>query len=132
MHFLAFCPWASLFYLNLFNVSLSSFVSGCSSFLLSRSIPAEVLDGVDGHCGENAVDGERAEDEEEGRAENEQLHVGGGGDSDEATDTAASPSVLLTNPLSLEASGPASSSAQGTSGLTNTGFELAALGKVTS
>lgn len=120
------------FYLNLFNVLLSSFVSLTALFVypLSHSIPTDVLDGVEGRCGENAIDGER--DEEEGRAENEQLRVGCGDDTDATTDTTASTSMLVTNPLSLEASVPATSSTQGTSGLTNTGFEIAALGKVTS
>lgn len=94
------------------------------SFPLSLSIPTDVLDGVEGHSEENAIDSERGEDEEEGRAEND--------DTDEATNAAASPSMLVTNPLSLEASVPATSSTQGTSGLTNTGFELASLGKVAS
>lgn len=122
------------FYLNLFNVSLSSFISltALISFPLSHSILTDVLGGVEGRSGESTIDGERGEDEEEGRAESEQRHVGCGDDTDETTDASASTSVLVTNPLSLEASVPATSSAQGTSGLTNTGFELSALGKVTS
>lgn len=91
-----------------------------------------MLDGVEGRSGENAVDGERDEDEEEGRAEDEQLRVGCGDDTDETTDAAASTSLLVTNPLLLEASAPATSSTQGPSGLTNPAFQLAALGKVTS
>lgn len=87
---------------------------------------------MEGRCGENANDGKRGEEKEEGRAENEQLHVGCGDDTDEPTDTAASTAMLVTNPLSLEASVPATSSTQGSSGLTNPEFELAALGKVTS
>lgn len=79
---------------------------------------------MEGRSGESAIDGERGECREEGRTESD--------DTDEATDAAASPSVLVTNPLPLEASVPASSSAQGASGLTNAGFELAPLGKVTS
>lgn len=102
------------------------------SLIALHSIPADVLDGSEGHPRDVAIDGQRGEDEEEGRAENEQLHVGCGDDTDDTTDTAASASTLATNPPSLEASPPATSSTQGTSGLTNTGFELASLGKVTS
>lgn len=91
-----------------------------------------MLDGVEGRSGEHAVDGERDEDEEEGRAEDEQLLVDCGDDTDETTDAAASTSLLVTNPLLLEASAPATSSTQGPSGLTNPTFQLAALGKVTS
>lgn len=97
---------------------------------MSHSIPADVLDGVESHCGVDAIDGERGEDDEERAAETEQLPVGCGGDADEPADAAASASAFVTNPLSLEASLPATSSTQGTTGLTNTGFELASLGKV--
>lgn len=98
----------------------------------SRSIPTDVLDRAESHRGDDAVDSERGEDEEEGRAENEQLRVGCGDDTDEAAGAAAYSPALVTNPLLLEASVPATSSTQGTSGLTNTSFELASLGKLTS
>ncbi|KAG8000330.1 EH domain-binding protein 1 [Nibea albiflora] len=51
----------------------------------------DVLEGVRGHHEDDAVDGERGEDEEEGRAEEEQLHFGGGdgGDEDDEDDTVA-------------------------------------------
>lgn len=121
---------------HLFNFVLSSFVSltALISSPVSHSAPTDVLDGVECHLGDDAIDGERGEDEEEWRAENEQLPVAcGDDDTDETTDAASSSAPLLvTNPLSLEASLPATSSTQGTSGLTNTGFELASLGKVTS
>lgn len=101
---------------------------------MSHSIPADVLDGAESHCGDDAIDGERGEDDEERAAETEQLRVGCGGDADEPADAAASASApaLVTNPLLLEASLPATSSTQGTAGLTNTGFELPSLGKVIS
>lgn len=86
---------------------------------------------MESHRGDDAVDSERGEDEEEGRAENEQLRVGCGDDTDETASAAAYSPTVVTNPLLLEASLPATSSTQGTSGLTNTSFELASLGKVT-
>lgn len=91
---------------------------------------------MESHCGDDAIDGERGEDDEERAAETEQLRVGCGGDVDEPADAAASASAsapaFVTNPLLLEASLPATSSTLGTAGLTNTGFELAPLGKVIS
>lgn len=87
---------------------------------------------MESHRGDDAVDSERGEDEEEGRAESEQLRVGCGDDTDETAGAAAYSPPLVTNPLLLEASLPATSGTQGTSGLTNTSFELASLGKVTS
>ncbi|TMS04233.1 EH domain-binding protein 1 [Larimichthys crocea] len=95
----------------------------------------DVLEGVRGHHEDDAVDGERGEDEEEGRAEEEQLHFGGGGgddgDDDEEDDTVApatSASALVTNPLPLEAPQPATSSTLGPLELTNPGSELTSLG----
>lgn len=79
---------------------------------------------MESHGGDDAIDSERGEDE--------QLRVGCGDDTDETTGAAAYSPTLVTNPLLLEASLPATSSTQGTSGLTNTSFELASLGKVTS
>lgn len=87
---------------------------------------------MESHRGDEAVDSERGEDEEEGRAENERRRVGCGDDTDETAGAAAYSPTLVTNPLLLEASLPATSSTQGTSGPTNTSFELASLGKVTS
>lgn len=89
-----------------------------------------------GHHEDDAVDGERGEDEEEGRAEEEQLHFGGGDgdDDDEEDDTVApatSASALVTNPLPLEAPQPATSSTLGPLELTNPGSELTSLGKIT-
>lgn len=88
-----------------------------------------------GHHEDDAVDGERGENEEEGRAEKEQLHFGGG-DGDDDDDTvvaaAAAASALVTNPLPLEFPLLAASSTQGPLGLTNPGSELTSLGKITS
>ncbi|XP_056903400.1 EH domain-binding protein 1 isoform X3 [Takifugu flavidus] len=103
--------------------------SGAERGKSSRTSPvADVSDRVESHRGDDAVDSERGEDEEEGRAENEQLRVGCGDDIDETAGAAAYSPPLVTNPLLLEASLPATSSTQGTSGLTNTSFELASLG----
>ncbi len=99
-------------------------------FPLSHSVPTDVLDGVRGHHEDDAVDGERGEDEEEGRAEEEQLHFGGGDDADTVA-AATSASALVTNPLPLEAPLPATSSAQGPLELTNPSSELTSLGKIT-
>ncbi|XP_027140156.1 EH domain-binding protein 1 isoform X2 [Larimichthys crocea] len=94
----------------------------------------DVLEGVRGHHEDDAVDGERGEDEEEGRAEEEQLHFGGGGDGDDDDDEddtvapATSASALVTNPLPLEAPQPATSSTLGPLELTNPGSELTSLG----
>lgn len=90
-----------------------------------------------GHHEGDAVDGERGENEEEGRAEKEQLlFVGGDGDDDDDDDTvvaaAAAASALVTNPLPLEFPLLAASSTQGPLGLTNPGSELTSLGKITS
>lgn len=90
------------------------------------------MDREESHRGDDAVDSERGEDEEEGRAENEQLRLGCGDDTDETAGAAAYSPPLVTNPLLLEASLPATFSTQGSCGLTNTSFELASLGKVTS
>ncbi|KAM9344992.1 EH domain-binding protein 1 [Symphorus nematophorus] len=105
----------------------------------SKASPAgDVLDGVRGHHEDDAVDGERGEDEEEGRAEEEQLHFGGGGgggdddDDDESVAPAAaaatSASALVTNPLPLEAFLPTTSSTWEPLELTNPGSELTSLG----
>lgn len=97
-----------------------------------------------GHHGDDAVDGERGEDEEEdGRAETEQLHFGVAhhdDDDDDDDDTvaaaaaaaAASVSTLVTNLLPLEFPLPAASSTQGLLLPTNPGSELTSLGKLTS
>ncbi|XP_042288975.1 EH domain-binding protein 1 isoform X2 [Thunnus maccoyii] len=97
----------------------------------SKASPAgDVLDGVRGHHEGDGVDGERGEDEEEGRAEEEQFHFGGGGDDDDDDTVAAttSASALVTNPLPLEAPLPATSSTQGPLELTNPSSELSSLG----
>lgn len=73
---------------------------------------------------------ERGEDEEEGSAEEEQLHCGAA-DAAAAVFAATSESPLVTNPLPLEASLPATSTAQGPLELTNPGSELTSLGKIT-
>ncbi|XP_076598685.1 EH domain-binding protein 1 isoform X2 [Chaetodon auriga] len=88
------------------------------------------LDGVRGHHEDDAVDGERGEDEEEGRAEEEQQDFGGGDDDDDDDDAVAatSASALATNPLPLEAPLLATSSTQGPLELTNPGSELTSLG----
>lgn len=80
---------------------------------------------------DDAVDGKRGEDEEEGRAEKEHLHFGGGDDGDTFA-AAASASTLVTNPLPLEAPLQATSSTQGHLGLINPGSDLTSLGKITS
>lgn len=94
-----------------------------------------------GHHEDDAVDGERGEDEEEdGRAEKEQLHFGVGhddGDDDNvapatAATAAASASTLVTNPLPLEFPLLVASSTQGLLGPTNPGSELTSLGKLAS
>lgn len=99
------------------------------SLLLSHSVPTDELDGVRGHHEDDAIDGERGEDEEEGRAEEEQLDFGG--DDDDAVVAATSASALVTNLLPLEAPLPATSSTQGPLELTNPGSELTSLGKIT-
>nr|XP_046258763.1 EH domain-binding protein 1 isoform X2 [Scatophagus argus] len=94
----------------------------------SKASPAgDVLDGVRGHHEDDAVDGERGEDEEEGRAEEEQLHFGGG-DDDDTVAAAPSASALVTNPRLLEAPLAATSSTLGPLELTNPGSELTSLG----
>ncbi|XP_051276245.1 EH domain-binding protein 1 isoform X2 [Dicentrarchus labrax] len=94
----------------------------------SKASPAgDVFDGVRGQ--DDAGDGEMGEDEEEGRAEEEQLHFDGGGDFDDDTVAAAtSASALVTNPQPLEAPLPTTSIIQGPLELTNPGTELASLG----
>lgn len=100
------------------------------SFHFSHFI--DVLDGVKCHHGDDAVDGERGEDEEEGRAEEETLHFcGGGEDDDDTVATAASASLLVTNPLTVEAS-LSTSCTLGAQWLTKPGPEPTSLGKITS
>lgn len=84
-----------------------------------------------GHHEDDAVDGERGE--EEGRSEEEQLpfYVGGHDDDDAAVAAATSVSALVTNPLPLEAPLVATSSTQGPLEFTNPGSELTSLGKIT-
>ena len=112
-----------------------------TSFPLSHSISTDVLDGVRGHHEDDAVDGERGEDDEEGRAEEEQLHFGAASasadaaaaadDDDDTIAAATSASALVTNPLPLEALLPTTSSTQGPLELTNPGSDLTSLGKIT-
>ncbi|XP_036979770.1 EH domain-binding protein 1 isoform X3 [Acanthopagrus latus] len=109
----------------------------------SKASPAgDVLDGVRGHHEDDAVDGERGEDDEEGRAEEEQLHFGAASasadaaaaaaaaddDDDDTIAAATSASALVTNPLPLEALLPTTSSTQGPLELTNPGSDLTSLG----
>jgi len=79
---------------------------------------------------EDDVDGERGEDEEEGRAEEAQLRFGSGDDDDHFVGPATSATPMVTNPLPLEAL-PTTSSTQGPLELTNPGSELTFLGKFT-
>ncbi|XP_008285434.1 EH domain-binding protein 1 isoform X3 [Stegastes partitus] len=107
----------------------------------SKAGPAgDVLDRVRSHPEVDGVDGERGEDEEEGRAEEDHFHFGVGGDDDDGggaddddDDAAAAAAVgaatpaLVTNPLPLDAL-PTTSSTQGPLELTNPGSELTSLG----
>lgn len=106
------------------------------SFCLCCSVPTDVLHGLRGHHEGDGVDGERGENEEKGRTEQEKLHFGGGdGDYDDGDDRVAgatSVSALVTNPLPLEALLPATSSTQGPLKLINRGSELTSLGKITA
>ncbi|XP_072246692.1 EH domain-binding protein 1 isoform X2 [Leuresthes tenuis] len=93
----------------------------------SKAGPAgDVLDRVRSHE-EDDVDGERGEDEEEGRAEEAQLRFGSGDDDDHFVGPATSATPMVTNPLPLEAL-PTTSSTQGPLELTNPGSELTFLG----
>lgn len=89
------------------------------------------MDGVRSHHEDIGVAGERGEDEEDGRAEEKQLHFGGGGDHDvDTVGAATSASALPTNLLPLEVL-PTTSSTQGPLELTNPCSELTSLGKIT-
>uniref|UniRef100_A0A667WTF8 EH domain binding protein 1 n=1 Tax=Myripristis murdjan TaxID=586833 RepID=A0A667WTF8_9TELE len=99
----------------------------------SKASPAgDVLDGVAG--GDDGADGERGDDEKEGRAEEEQVHAVAAAvaavddDDDDAVATATSTSALDTNPAPLEAPLPATSSTKGPPELTNHDSELTSLG----
>lgn len=94
---------------------------------MSHSVPTDVSDGVRSH---HEDDGDRGEDEEQGRAEEKKLHFGGGGDDDDTVAAATSASALVTNPLPLEAPLPTTSNTQGPLEITNPGFELTSLGKI--
>ncbi|XP_059214950.1 EH domain-binding protein 1 isoform X1 [Centropristis striata] len=94
----------------------------------SKASPAgDVLDGVRSH---HEDDGDRGEDEEEGRADEEQLHFGEGGDNEDDDDSVAatSASALVTNPLQMEAFLPATSSTLTPLEFTNPGSDLTSLG----
>lgn len=126
-----------VFYNSTF-LALSHLVTVPSLCLPSHSEPTDALDEVRAHGGDDAVDGGRGEDEEEGRAGREQLHSGVVDDDDDAfaaaaaaTATAAA-SSLVTYPLPPEAHLPATSGSQPPLGFTNPGSELTSLGKRTN
>ncbi|XP_047458365.1 EH domain-binding protein 1 isoform X2 [Mugil cephalus] len=82
-------------------------------------------DRVRTHHGEDGFDGDRAEDEEEGRVEKEQFHFDGG--EDDAIGAAAS--ALVTNPQPLDALPTTSTfSTQGLMEFTNPSSELTSQG----
>ncbi|XP_041865876.1 EH domain-binding protein 1 isoform X2 [Melanotaenia boesemani] len=93
-------------------------------------VAGDVLDRVKSHD-EAHVDGERGEDEEEGRAAEQQFRFGGGIDDDDDDDdsvvAATSAPLLVTNLLPLEAL-PATSSTRGHLELTNPGTDQTSLG----
>ncbi|XP_061602050.1 EH domain-binding protein 1 isoform X2 [Cololabis saira] len=102
---------------------------GPAGVSLSNFAPTDVLDRVNSHEEED-VDGEKWEDEENDRAEEEQLHCGGGvggGDAAESVGAGTSTSALVTNPQPLDAV-PTTSSTQGALELTNPGSELTSPG----